>query len=73
MMLSPRCYGMDIREVQLTVTDIATPIRFEHNPKRIPDELKEAEQWVLCDENKVPLMAVRSGAVFAASTTDSST
>jgi hypothetical protein len=56
----------------LTVTDIATPIRFEHNPKRIPDELKEAEQWVLCDENKVPLMAVRSGAVFAASTTDSS-
>jgi hypothetical protein len=47
--------------------------RFPHISNRVPDELKEAEQWVLCDEHKVPLIATRSGACYAASSTDAST
>jgi hypothetical protein len=47
--------------------------RFLHLSETVPAELKEAEQWVLCDEHKVPLVATTSGACYAASSTDSST
>jgi hypothetical protein len=47
--------------------------RFEHDPRRIPDELKVDDQWVCCDEHKVPLIATTSGACYAASSTDPST
>src|SRR5215211_4597345 len=46
-----------------------TPLRFEHHEENVPAELKEAEQWVCCDEEKVPLVAAASGAVYAASST----
>lgn len=55
------------------MTDIYTPPRFEHHPENVPEELKAADTWVCCDENKVPLVATRSGAVYAASSTDKTT
>jgi hypothetical protein len=48
-------------------------IRFEHRPENVPAELKQGERWVLCDEEKVPLIALRSGACYAASSTDPDT
>src|SRR4051794_3309549 len=53
--------------------DTFTPTRFEHNPDNVPEELKTGETWVCCDEEKVPLVATLSGAVYAASSTDSKT
>jgi len=53
--------------------DTYAPPRFEHHPDNIPEELKADEAWVCCDENKVPLIASRSGAVYAASSTDECT
>lgn len=53
--------------------DTYTPTRFEHHPDNVPDELKTDETWVCCDENKVPLIATLSGAVYAASSTDPAT
>jgi hypothetical protein len=55
------------------MTDTFAPPRFEHYPEHIPEELKEDAVWLCCDEAKVPLIANRSGAVYAASSTDSST
>jgi hypothetical protein len=55
------------------MTDIFAPPRFEHHPERIPEELKIDEAWVCCDEEKVPLVATLSGAVYTASSTDSDT
>jgi len=55
------------------MTTTYAPPRFEHHPDNVPDELKSDEAWVCCDENKVPLVATRSGAVFAASSTDAKT
>ena len=53
--------------------DTYSPPRFEHNPDNIPEELKTDEAWLCCDENKVPLIANRSGAVYAAKSTDETT
>jgi hypothetical protein len=53
--------------------DTYSPPRFEHNPHNIPEELKTDEAWLCCDENKVPLVASRSGAVYAASSTNPDT
>jgi hypothetical protein len=53
--------------------DTYSPPRFEHNPYNIPEELKTDEAWMCCDENKVPLVANRSGAVYAASSTNPDT
>jgi hypothetical protein len=53
--------------------DTFTPSRFEHHPDNIPEELKLDDAWVCCDEAKVPLVATRSGAVYAASSTNKST
>jgi hypothetical protein len=50
-----------------------SPPRFPHNHDNVPDELKEAEAWLCCDENKVPLIAMPSGAVYAASSTEPAT
>src|SRR5215213_83896 len=50
-----------------------TPTRFAHQPDNVPDELKADETWVCCDESKVPLIATRGGAAYAASSTDSNT
>lgn len=47
-----------------------TLIRFPHHPEAIPEELKAGEVFVTCDENKVPQIAIPSGRVFAASSTD---
>ena len=47
-----------------------TTARFPHYPENIPEELKIGERWVTCDEYKVPLLALPSGAVFAASSTN---
>jgi putative DNA primase/helicase len=56
------------------VRDQLTPSRFSHYSENIPDELKTgAPAWVCCDEVKVPLVAVTSGACYAASSTDPST
>jgi primase-polymerase (primpol)-like protein len=57
----------------MTETSEATVTRFEHHKENVPAELKAGERWVCCDENKVPLVAVTSGAVYAASSTDPST
>jgi putative DNA primase/helicase len=53
--------------------DTESPPRFDHYPENVPDELKSGEVWVCCDEEKVPLVAARSGAVYAASSTDPKT
>jgi putative DNA primase/helicase len=53
--------------------DTYAPPRFEHDFDNIPEGLKVAEAWVCCDENKVPLVANRSGAVYAASSTNPDT
>jgi hypothetical protein len=53
--------------------DTYTPLRFEHRKENVPDELKVGERWVCCDEEKVPLVATTSGAVYAASSTDPDT
>jgi hypothetical protein len=50
-----------------------TPPRFPHNTDNVPDELKRAKQWIVCDEEKVPLVATLSGACYAASSTDPTT
>src|SRR5829696_2959194 len=47
--------------------------RFPHHPENVPDELKVGERWVTCDKCKVPLIAIESGACFAASSTDPAT
>jgi hypothetical protein len=47
----------------------SNPTRFPHNPNNIPTELKADEVWICCDEDKVPLVATASGAVYAASST----
>jgi|SRR5215216_1290187 len=53
-------------------TTITTP-RFPHHPENVPAELKVGDVWVTCDEYKAPLIAIKSGTVFAASSTDSNT
>src|SRR5215213_8046071 len=53
--------------------DTYTPTRFEHHPDNVPEELKTDATWVCCDEEKVPLIATASGAVYAASSTDPNT
>jgi hypothetical protein len=55
------------------MTDTFAPPRFEHRPENIPEELKEDATWLCCDEDKVPLVATLSGAVYAASSTDEAT
>jgi len=55
------------------MTDTFAPPRFEHYPENVPEELKEDATWVCCDEAKVPLISTRSGAVYAASSTDEAT
>jgi hypothetical protein len=56
------------------VRDEPTPTRFSHYSENVPDELKTgAPAWVCCDEVKVPLVAVTSGACYAASSTDPGT
>ena len=53
------------------MTDTYTPTRFAHHPENVPEELKaDPSSWVCCDEDKVPLVATLSGAVYAASSTD---
>jgi len=47
--------------------------RFPHYKCNIPEELKTEERWVTCDEHKVPLVAIPTGACFAASSTDPDT
>jgi hypothetical protein len=51
----------------------AITTRFPHHPDNVPAELKVGDVWVTCDEYKVPLIAIESGACFAASSTDSNT
>jgi hypothetical protein len=51
----------------------ATSKRFPHNPDRIPDELKQADQWVCCDEKKAPLVPMWRGTFYAAKSTDPTT
>jgi putative DNA primase/helicase len=54
--------------------DTYTPTRFEHHPENVPEELKaDPNSWVCCDEEKVPLIATASGAVYAASSTNPDT
>jgi hypothetical protein len=55
------------------MTETYSPPRFEYDPDGVPEELKVDEAWICCDENKVPLVANPSGAVYAASSTDPST
>src|SRR5215207_2953927 len=55
------------------MTTPMTTSRFPHHPENVPDELKTGACWVTCDEHKVPLIPIPNGAVFAASSTDSST
>jgi len=55
------------------MSDTFTLTRFAHDPENVPDELKAAEAWVCCDEEKVPLSATPSGAVYAGSSTDPKT
>jgi hypothetical protein len=56
------------------MTDTYTPTRFAHHPENVPEELKaDPASWVCCDEDKVPLVATLSGAVYAASSTDPNT
>jgi hypothetical protein len=56
------------------MTDTYTPPRFAHRTENVPEELKaDPASWVCCDENKVPLVATLSGAVYAASSTDPNT
>jgi primase-polymerase (primpol)-like protein len=55
------------------MTETYTPTRFSHQPENIPEELKDDETWICCDEEKVPLIATLSGAVYAASSTYKST
>jgi hypothetical protein len=55
------------------MTTTLTPPRFSHNSDNVPAELKRGERWLVCDENKVPLVAVASGACYAASSTDPTT
>jgi hypothetical protein len=52
---------------------IAAAERFPHQPGAVPEELKADSAWLLCDESKVPLIATRSGACYAASSTDPET
>src|SRR5919202_5038900 len=52
---------------------ITTTTKFPHPPENVPAELKTGERWVTCDEYKVPLVAIESGACFAASSTDPDT
>jgi hypothetical protein len=55
------------------MTSTYAPPRFEHHPENVPEELKTGASWVCCDEEKVPLVATASGAVYAASSTDPDT
>jgi hypothetical protein len=55
------------------MTTTLTPPRFPHHSENVPDQLKNAEQWLVCDEEKVPLIATLSGACYAASSTDPTT
>jgi hypothetical protein len=55
------------------MTDPNSLPRFPHSPDTVPDELKADEAWLCCDEEKVPLIAIPSGAVYAASSTDPAT
>jgi hypothetical protein len=56
------------------MTDTYTPPRFAHLTENVPEGLKaDPASWVCCDENKVPLIATLSGAVYAASSTDPAT
>src|SRR5215210_959468 len=52
---------------------IAAAERFPHQPGTVPEELKAGPAWLCCDESKVPLIATRSGASYAASSTDPET
>jgi hypothetical protein len=56
-----------------TTTTTTDFVRFPHHPENVPDELKPGEHWVCCDEYKVPLIPIPSGAVFAASSTNPNT
>jgi putative DNA primase/helicase len=56
----------------LSITN-TTLERFPHHTENVPEELKEGECWVTCDEHKVPLIPIPNGALFAASSTDPST
>ena len=47
--------------------------RFYHLSENVPEELKQGERWVTCDDHKVPFVAIPNGAVFAASSTDPAT
>lgn len=44
--------------------------KFPHHPERIAEELLRGEFFVTCDEDKVPLIAIPSGSIFEASSTD---
>src|SRR5215210_7931162 len=55
------------------MTSPITTGRFPHHPENVPTELKIDERWVTCDEYKVPLIPIESGAVFAASSTNADT
>src|SRR5215208_7093728 len=57
------------------MTAIITADRFPHHPASVPNELKntQEERWVLCDEYKVPLIAMVNGACYAASSTNPDT
>ena len=47
--------------------------KFPHHPERIAEELLRGEFFVTCDEDKVPLIAIPSGSIFEASSTDPAT
>jgi hypothetical protein len=51
----------------------SNPTRFPHNSENVTDELKADETWLCCDEEKVPLIAIPTGACYAASSTDPDT
>jgi hypothetical protein len=47
--------------------------RFPHDHNRVPHELKQADQWLCCDEKKAPLVPMRRGTFYAAKSTDPTT
>ena len=47
--------------------------KFPHHPESIPDEMLLGECFVVCDPEKVPLIAIPSGTIITASSTEPDT
>ena len=52
---------------------IVTIKKFPHHPESIPDEMLLGECFVVCDPEKVPLIAIPSGTIITASSTEPDT